>query len=73
MAGCALLPQAARAQLTADDRAALTDLGPQFAVELRLIRGWYRGVPVRYYDIGPHSAIIAGALLRGAAGLSARR
>ena len=44
---------AARAQLTPDDRANLADLGAAYASQFTLHRGWFRGTPIQYFDIGP--------------------
>lgn len=43
----------AHAQLTSNDRAALADLEPAYAQHFDLHRGWFRGLPIRYFDIGP--------------------
>ncbi len=48
-----LLPRVTEAQLTPDDRANLADLGPQYAQQFVLHRGWFRGTPIQYFDIGP--------------------
>lgn len=47
------------AQLTPQERAALDDLGPAYAQRYELRRGWYRGQPVRYFDIGPVALNVA--------------
>jgi hypothetical protein len=59
----AALAPSARAQLTADDRAALGDLGPSFAQRFELKRGWYRGHPIQYFDVGPQDPTIAPVFL----------
>ena len=46
-------PLPALAQLTANDRAALADLEPAYAQHFDLHRGWFRGTPILYFDIGP--------------------
>ncbi|HEY2806401.1 MAG TPA: hypothetical protein VGI92_11150 [Gemmatimonadales bacterium] len=43
------------AQLTPNDRAALGDLGPQYAQHFTLHRGWFRGTAIQYFDIGPQA------------------
>lgn len=52
-------PGAARAQLSALERAALEDLAPAYAQRFELRRGWFRGQEVRYFDIGPVAVSIA--------------
>lgn len=54
---------AARAQLTVNDRAALGDLAPSFAQRFELKRGWFRGEPILYFDIGPQEPTIAPVFL----------
>lgn len=44
------------AQLSPNDRAALSDLGPQYAQRFTLHRGWFRGIPIQYFDIGTQDA-----------------
>src|SRR5205814_312747 len=51
------------AQLTANDRAALADLGPQYAQHFTLHRGWFRGAPIQYFDIGPQENTSAAVFL----------
>lgn len=53
---CLSLPQSVFAQLTANERAALADLGPSYAARFELKRGWFRGQPIQYFDIGPQEA-----------------
>lgn len=52
-------PDRAPAQLTPAERAALDDLAPAYAQRFELRRGWYRGQPIRYFDIGPVAVSIA--------------
>lgn len=52
-AALALLPAAAAAQLTPAERAALAELGPEYAQQFDLKRGWFRATPILYFDIGP--------------------
>ncbi len=54
------------AQATATERAALDDLGPSYAMRLDLHRGWYRGRPILYYDIGPEPPTAAPVYLLAA-------
>ncbi len=60
-AGAAVLALAAplAAQLTPGERAALDDLAPAYAQQFELRRGWYRGRPIEYFDIGPVAVSIA--------------
>lgn len=51
------------AQLTTNDRAALADLGPQYAERFMLRRGWFRGQPIQYFDIGPQENTSAAVFL----------
>lgn len=53
----------ARAQLTSAERAALDDLAPTYAQRFELHRGWYRGKPIRYFDIGPEPVTVSPVFL----------
>jgi hypothetical protein len=49
----------AHAQLSAAERAALEDLAPAYAQRFELRRGWFRGRPIQYFDVGPVDVSIA--------------
>lgn len=57
--GVTVRPAALSAQLTGEDRAALADLGPQFAQAFAPAAGWYRGRTIHYYDFGPQAVTIS--------------
>jgi hypothetical protein len=58
-----LLHEAARAQLTSTERAALDDLAPAYAQRFELRRGWARGRPIQYFDFGPAAVSISPVFL----------
>lgn len=58
-----LLPRTVVGQLSSADRAALADLGPTYATRYELRRGWFRGQPIRYFDIGPQDNTTAAVFL----------
>lgn len=59
MAATLLVPAPAAAQLSGAERAALADLGPTYAQRFELRRGWFRGRPIQYFDIGPVPVTLA--------------